>query len=273
MPEGIEPTSHYVSFGPRVALACYGRKTGRWNTKENPDPDIYERIARVVRKYSARVVYCPYADFSARVISPHEFIQKGKRSLLESVSVWNSVHADGVQIRPQEAFFIASGDCPTIVAFDSGGDKLVATHAGRDCLFDRQFIETGKSSRGVPSVVDAIVGRLGASNISVAILCGIGADSFRHPWSHPKYGKFNRKMVEYLFSLYGSKCVSGSLEEGCLNLPEIIRAQFVSAGVSSRQIHCDEIDTYSDRESDEPLWWSSVRGDKERNGVFAIFRG
>ena len=110
------------------------------------------------------------------------------------------------------------------------------------------------------------------SEIAVRIFCGISGRNFGHPIRHSKYAEENALMANYVSKKYGKQCFVGSdIEEGKLDLVELITAQCGAMGVTRKGVWNDQVCTFGDCDFQEnPMWWSHRRGDKERNGVLVL---
>ncbi|MCK6462984.1 MAG: laccase domain-containing protein [Candidatus Pacebacteria bacterium] len=224
-------------------------------------------------------IFAPSCEkFNAEVVWEKSFRQKIR--FRGGLTIRKGVFADGVVLENrQDAFFVPSADCPTVVA--TGKYIVIAAHAGRDCLLDKQKIHTGKRSRRNGSVVDAIMEKYIMAgefikDLRVFITCGIKAENFRHPINHPQYGKKNEVLINHLLTEYGEDCLKGNPEEGKISLDGLIKTQFLRHGVPPENLLADGIDTFSDNILDEHVWHSCARAKTQeekgqRNGVF-IFR-
>lgn len=121
------------------------------------------------------------------------------------------------------------GGCLTLVAL--GGPHILFGHAGRDSLLDRSRI--AGNTAGVRryesivfSIADAFAKRgVRAADISLFGFFGIAPELFDHPFEHPEYGEFNRKMVAYTNARW-----PGSFKGTHLNLGRLVQAQAREAG-------------------------------------------
>ncbi len=179
--------------------------------------------------------------------------------------IYRGVMADGLEVPENDGVFLASADCPTIIAFDPQKNRLVVAHAGRNCLLDRQLIDTNTPSRDHFSVVDAVIDKLG-TNIKVHIALGIKSKNFTHLVTDPVYGESNDRMLKFIFEKY-SNCFYWQPEEGQLSLSMLIKAQLEIYGV--RRISWDNLDTYEDKNQNGDLLWHSYSRDRtsKRNGI------
>lgn len=283
-----------ISYIPQAAIAPFGEKVGislfgrpfNWSLKTNFD-GATEAIRCLVEGCDVTSIIAPRPDFSARVVGRKD-LEEGRIIIPAKSLKFSDIPllrgmpektGDGAMIFPGEAFFIASGDCPTLVMYSPFSGKLGCAHAGRDCLFDRAKLRGG-AARKHESVVFALLDQFSwydRSHIKAFITCGIGGESFRHSMIEGDRREENRAMINYIVATWGPHCVVGSREEGALSLKEVIRAQLLSAGISPDNIGQDSIDTYMDgdyayMQNPGYRWWSNRRGDKsERNGVFVWY--
>lgn len=275
----VRPTKIFKTPCEKASIYLFGMPN---DFGPRGDPKIItETLKFYANKHGIKKIFTPSCKkFNAEVVYSRNFCHKIR--LRGGLMIHQGVFADGVVLtNKQEAFFIPSADCPTIVAI---GEKIVITaHAGRDCLFDRQKIHIGKQSRKHGSVVDAVMEmfantREKVENVKIFITCGIGPFNFPHPWDHKKYGQYNYQLINYIVSKYGRWCIGGvKLETGYINLKYLIASQFMEHGVSSYNISHDGINTFGDN-YDRSLpfaWHSCARGKtpqekKQRNGIFII---
>lgn len=239
-------------------------------------------IMETLRFYAARNgvknIFNPSCrKFNAKII--HAESLRNKIRLRGNLIIHQGGFADGVILtNKQEGFFIASADCPTIVAC---GEKFVITaHAGRDCLIDKKEIHTGKPSRKHRSVVDAIIEKFfiakeNTKKMRVFITCGIKSENFPHPINHHQYEEKNKTLIEYLIAKYGKDYFRGDPKDGLISLKDLIKTQFTLHGVPAENLQSDNIDTYSDNILGRPIWHSCARGKtpkekKRRNGVLVM---
>lgn len=269
---GVHPTKMYEHewFGNKVKVATFGRPNNFASLQNNEL--ALQIIVKHVLAHGIETIFVPdVLRATGRIADANEFT---KKISLGGVSVFADVSSDGVELPPRSAFFIASADCPTLVLRCPSG-RVVATHAGRDCLFDKyRFI--GGITRAHESAVFSAMKRLNgdAKEAHASIFCGIGAEYFTHPINHPECGYANEKLIQYICKRWGRQCFADAGENivsGKLNLFELISAQFKEAGGNLNYIFNDKECTYSYlASSNEPLWWSHRRGNKERNGILVM---
>ena len=207
--------------------------------------------------------------FNTLIASPQQFERVWD---IDDVLVHTGVMADGVELLPNDGFSISSGDCPTLVVVDKKSNRIIATHAGRDCLIDRGEILRSRPTRNHRSVVDVIWNRLEPEDpraIQAWVYCGIGPEGFSHDVGHPEYGEDNQTLISWLIRHYGTGVFADPQSQGKLRLLHLIRKQFERYGVAPRQVKTDHVDTGRDLNqlTGKPAWWSRRRGDSGRNGV------
>lgn len=287
----VEPTAVFTPFDGKVQILLFGRPHD-WSLRvhdgeQQPRPDTLNRVMTVRSDYKINEIYAPMpATFNGVVCDPSDLNKPVNETF---TAIRRGCDADGVVIRKRnDAIFIGSADCVTIVAYGinrEGKSILIPAHAGRDCLVDRGALDR-KTPRTHESVVFAIMEKMKTNgvqpaNIRVFLTCGIGPDALKHPYDHVTWGTKNLAMIEYLIAKWGMACIPEP-DKGTISLTEIIRAQFNKAGVPSHNIGGDNCETYSTMNNDgEHFWWSHRRaidlkqGPKEelkRNGVFVILR-
>ncbi len=272
----------------RVSIYYFGRIGGDWKLGFPIQGLLSDRetvVAREISSFAHRLgvntVLAPNVSKASGKIARAEDLPikvKGddppiiRRGLVEKNGGLHLEFHDGAILGANEAFYVATGDCPTVIVTSNDSKKVIATHGGRDCLIDQEMILSGKPSRKNFSVVDSIMESFEGKNperISVFIALGIGAEHFHHKWSDPKWGEVNRTLTNYVIQNFGRRCIEGEREKGCINLPKIIFRQFEKYGVG--ELEWDGCDTYSDTENGEHLWHSHRR-DKgpARNGILVV---
>lgn len=260
-------TTHSPDLG--VTATCFGRPRncaiGDWGDIEN-----FVFMARQAGENGIKNLWIPRpTNFNAEIAGPNQFEQVWD---IDGVLVHTGIMADGVELLPDEGFWISSGDCPTLVVMDKDSNRVIATHAGRDCLIDRGEILRSRPTRTHRSVVDVIWNRLEPENpraIQAWVYCGIGPEGFSHDINHPEHGEDNQTLINWLVKHYGTGVFAGPQPQGQLRLHQLIRKQFWHYGVTPRQVKTDHVDTWGDLNelTGKPAWWSRRRGDSGRNGV------
>lgn len=301
-----KPTREFFMFGEGAASSspvwvflCGRNKGGTdWNIaalKDNAGVAGCSAYPLIDHLLGDGNVYAPRpSQFNAKICRPEELteVYQGIIDLsneeintsLKGVRILRGVDADGCEIKRGERIMVASADCPTVIVRSRRTGRVVAAHAGRDCLFDRKRLESGALQRTPESVIDAIMQsetfwrEKDVCEIEAFITCGIGPQNFRHRTDHPTYGKMNEKIVSH-FERLGNhnnrETIAGPRHLGCLNLAEIIRAQFMAHGVPPENVADDGIDTYGDMDADdEYTWHSSARGktpeEKSRRNLVVV---
>lgn len=275
MSSEIRPATGFKINLEKVIIYLFGRP------HDFSSQNIATRIETLkfyASKHMVMNIFSPFCErFNSKIVYkknfPHKII------LDDGLKMHRGVFADGVIMENrQEAFFVPSADCPTIVV--AGKHIVIGAHAGRDSLLDRKKIHLGSKSKKHNSVVDAIIERCllageKIKDLQVFITCGIKAENFRHPIGHPQYGEKNKILIEHLLQKYGDDCLRGRQEEGLISLEDLIKRQFVLHSVPPENIATDGIDTYGDYVLNEYRWHSCARGKtprekKGRNGVLVI---
>lgn len=271
------PTRQYELFGGVVHVCAFGGPMDFARPLEN-SPAL-DAIVRQAHVYGITDVFMPdVTDSSARMVWADLKFTPWRQNLVAGVNFFHDNRADGVWLTKPSAFFVASGDCPTFIARLPDGTIAVA-HASRDSLMDRAVIDVKDVvHRDYESVVmAALAGWTDEREITqTALLCGIGAKSFGHPYDHPEYGQRNRKMIEHLLCRWGAETVLNPHELGQISLCGIVRAQLTRLGAltEKQSFVTDGIDTFTDTICDAPRayrWHSHRRGDRGRNGIL-VFR-
>lgn len=261
----MRPTAHYRLFNDAVEVYGYGKRTSDFEESH---------VAQVARELEIRTILHPQTHaFNASVCGSDEFRNQTER---DGVVIRHDCLADGVIIPKGQAAWLRTADCPTIVARHDDSGVVIAAHAGRASLIDQECLQTGNPSRRHESVVYAICERLLANGcyhpagIEAFSCCGIGPIFFKHPFNHPKHGRFNRIMNTAIADRYGKECfevVDGGVRSGALKLHQLIKNQFWRQRVSPDSIRHDSVDTAVEEE-----WFSRRRGDRIGHNTILVVR-
>ena len=186
----------------------------------------------VQRGYAPHVV-----PASAQIVDATELkdrIRLGRVDLFRQ----RDLPADGIFLKPSQAFVMSAAGCPIITATDSGCKHMVVAHAGRDSLIDRGAV-TGVPTRKHISVVHAIIDAfrergIPAHQIDMCMQFSIPTVAFEHEFSHPHHGRYNRALGEFVDERWPGCTVrkNGSL---FLNLQHVFLEQAARAHVRSLQ--------------------------------------
>ena len=288
----LSPTAGYMPFSGRVSIRLYGRisppilggedmlrqpwNVHDWAIKDRIAEETRANIAGTLRQIGVKTVSAPRPQkFNAVICEPGDLTGDAV-SISSDVTFMRGLDADGVVVPVETPFWLSSADCLTLVVIDPKTGMTIASHAGRDCLFDRERIYGRPPSREHESVVDAIITRFKAAHVNAKYLqafmtCGVGPEHFEHDWGHRDVvmATRNQAMCAHVLMRWGTQCLDGDLLKGKLVLTEIVRAQLVKHGVRVFNIGFDVVDTYDDvNVNGDHLWWSNRRGDGDkRNGV------
>lgn len=278
----LEPTVlHYFPAAVHSIYAClFGKPTGDWAIKTR-EQEVAHRVARFAfDAFGATEILAPVLDFSARICTEEQLSTRSIEVTVprcEKVKVMRGAKGDIIALNPGQAGFLTSGDCPPVILWDPlFPSPLFCAHAGRDCLFDKSLVLTGKKSREYGSVVDVMMNffeKAVRPRLKAFIMCGIASKNFMHPWKDATFGEQNIKMTAHLQREYNLP--AGLPNLGCIPLKVIIREQLLRYGVDPDNIGQDTIDTHDDLEpgTSNPLWWSYRRGDRtERNGILIAYK-
>jgi copper oxidase (laccase) domain-containing protein len=266
----IQPTAILEPFGPKVAICLFGRPE---NWSFEVEPQAPKRISSYCFDLGVKTIVAPIADFSAVVRSRSELSETNllDADFSKKVSILRNF-GDGAEAYPGEAFYVRSGDCPTLVIYDPESGRLVCAHAGRDCLFDRGRFRNCPA-REHESVVGAVLNCFEQTeNLRAFITCGISGRNFKHEMI--LNGELRSPETELMLEFFKKiEPKSVDLMTGSISLKGIITAQLVFGGVNPQNIGYDLIDTFGDKSNDQYTWWSHRRGNKdERNGVLVLNR-
>lgn len=273
-PHTVSP-SLVKAFGENVVINAYGTPLD-WTLRRLKKPEdarseseLCERLEWAIANLGAvTAVLAPSPmQFNGRVCAEEELTEAIK--LPRGGLIKRGAFADGVELKPGQAFMMSSADCFLVVA--RSGKRVVAAHAGRDSVLNRKLIESGDSPFKYKNVVASVVEKFPENeSIEVFVGLGFGNDGFAHPWDHRKHGAYNRLMTRFVIDTYGKDCVAGAPEEGRIKLGDIIVEDFVRWGVPRENITRDAVDTSADSHNGSGYTWHSHRrGDTTRNLVIA----
>ena len=185
------------------------------------------------KKAGSRCIFAPRVkDFSANVV--REFHLNHHIYLRNVVLHRNHcLPADCVQLeKPDHSFAMSGRGCPVIIAV--GGEVVFVGHAGRNSLVDPGAVldnPTRKYVSIVHTIFEAFVREgISPAEVSMRMFFAIPASVFRHPFGHPVYGNYNRKLAEFIGYRWPG---SGKRSNGCLelDLEQLFLAQAAKRGV------------------------------------------
>jgi len=260
----IKPTVVYKLFGGKIEVRIYGKSPC----------DLEEKhVFQIASDLGIRNVYHPdTSNSNAKICRPRDFT----KVKVDGIEIYSGCLTDGVSLVGQEnAVWLQTADCPTIIAYHHLTDEVIVAHAGRASLIDEKGLRTGKASRQPESVARVIYEHLidyfrqTSVNIEIHSCCGIGPIQFRHPTNHPQYGSFNETMNRYIALFYGVDCfLGGDINCGALDLHRLIHNQFRLCGIPADNIRKDVIDTANQRE----LFFSRRGGDPTGHNTILVIR-
>ncbi len=233
-------------------------------------PENRDRIAAKFRDFSiGGPVYCPTPVGNAQVCDTSQL------SPVEDLpQMYRGVNAGGVILSPGSSYYLASGDCPTVVLYDPDSRRAACLHAGRDEVLDSIYLETGSLGRQYFSIAEAGVMALDVqrtSQLKVFVGYGIAPEDFSHPTDHPVYGMKNQQLITYLARHHPTTLV-GDPSKGCIDIRQLLHEQFMNLGIPGDNIRTDMVNTFADQDEAGNQWHSCRRGDKTRNGIIVVYR-
>lgn len=159
-------------------------------------------VRAALRSIGVRRAYAPnVGPASAAIVSATDL----KECILlgGGVSLYrnHSIPADGVFLKPGDAFVMSAAGCPVIIATD--GEHMLVAHAGRDSLIDRNAVMGLPMTREHLSIVDAIIAAfkekgVPPQRIDMHMQLSIPAAAFEHRFDHPQYGAYNRALSAFV---------------------------------------------------------------------------
>ncbi len=288
--------------GAKIML--FGTAGGNFKMEKVGDPycpiednakngDIFRFIAHTANQNGVGRMFFPRPEkFNAIIASPDH--KEWREIAVENggVTILRGPFCDGAIIEQGEGVCLTSGGCPTVFFYDSETKVGIVTHAGRDCLFDRNVAINGKATQGrLDSVIMAGVSLLcekmmrwygeGPSipKIKVFITCGIAGTHFIHSLDDPTHGHGNRLVKDHLHKKWLGDYVRTEGDDSYwvgneLWLSRLITLQCVRLGILPENIVCDGIDTYAsgDYQTDKLMWHDNARDTKSQKlaGVHPI---
>lgn len=251
LPEDIAPLVRHdftSRSGIRFTSACFPGADWSLGPLQKPEDaasqeTLVRKLRGALRHLGASRAFAPSpVQFNGRIIMPDCLtvgIPLGDGLLLQRN---RAAPADGTLLHSAgDAGLYSAGGCGFIAAALDG--HLVFAHAGRDCIIDRKRVLTGAPSRQMESVVDYILNALTlavgpgrSAEIEVWVLYSISAEDFFHSYRHEEYGEYNRLVGP---DLHDRGLGAGALKKQggiCIDIPEVIRAQFIQRGVRPEQI-------------------------------------
>lgn len=249
----IEPLVRTVSNvpgQPRYSVACF--EGSDWSLKplqkagdQHHAPELAARIERAVLGLGAHYVFAPSpALFNAKIIRPDTLLQEQIK--LGRVVMYRNpgAPADGTWLpaKNNAGVFSAAG-CSMIVA--TLRKEMIFAHAGRDCVIDRTRILTRgrENSRHHESIVDTIVAALAPipflrQHLHVSVYYSIKPEDFLHSYivKNPEHLSYNNNAAEMLQEEYGRECGTVDNRGISIDIPRIIRAQFIELAVPEANI-------------------------------------
>ena len=273
----IDP--YLVSGNAKVFVL--GKEKGKnWKT----DFGKHFEVHNILKKENIKNVYIPdTSHFTGRLCSHEAFCDK---STVEGINVYNGCSAEGLLVPKNNAIFLLSADCPSIVYHDIENKILVAAHAGLGSVIDKTKILTDRQTRLNESIVHDILkhAHKPTKKCEIFIVCGISHKNFRYKTDDPIHGENNEIILNYLLKTYGQKTVPQGKTHGGISIPAIIKKQFCKCGIKEEYIHIDCIDTFSrtykdpkDKHTKRVIhkYWSHARSlqtnePEGRNGILIL---
>ena len=235
------------------STACFEGK--HWSLAPLQKPEDVQKnlqlathVGAALRGLGAIRAFAPNpTKFNGQIIRPallnRDIVLPGGVHLLRN----QAIPADGTKLAIDgDAGVFSAGGCAFIVA--TLGYEMYFAHAGRECVLDRHKVLTRgvQCSRKPESVVDNIVARLVGESwrkhlrslIRVWVFYSIKPQDFAHYFAtaNPEHAAYNRAAAEFLPKEYGGECGWADRNAIYIDLPKIIRAQFVRHGIPADNI-------------------------------------
>ena len=242
---GVDFTVQLITSGDLSLAGFYGKEG------LSKKPDLAQALFVHFFSMGAQRVYAPTpVEFNGKVISPKAFTTQmmlsGLGGSVEMLRI-KEYPADGTLLRSiGDAGTFSGAGCPMAVA--TYKRHMVFAHAGRDCLLDRVRVDSFDEQQGrrFPSVVTSIVEALkeesresedfNPGKVRAWVYGSIRPEDFTHPLNDPKYDIYNGKMYGYVKRRFGPECVGIKDNAVQLDLPVLIRRQFMGLGVPEDRV-------------------------------------
>jgi hypothetical protein len=243
-----------VGTGVRFTAVCVPPDPrGGWTLKElysqealDRDPARKVRLGHTIGTHTGATVFAPSVGYHSAGIVPHsrQLTQTLRFSSKLTMYRNQALRADGVFLKPGQAFAMSAAGCMLAVAAgtnDDGKSFLLAFHLSRDSALDRRLILEGAPSRPHRSVVEAAIDALAERGVPpdrVALrgYFSLPKECFDHPFEHPEYGEYNRQMASYVAEHWGAICVSvedtDEGESAFLDMQQLMAHQAYRLGVN-----------------------------------------
>ncbi|MFM2357565.1 MAG: Multi-copper polyphenol oxidoreductase laccase [Candidatus Parcubacteria bacterium] len=287
----------------RVEISVFGKPHNFRGLSQNTE--LLQSLVHHAHEHHIASLCLPMVSlFNACVAEGLSQFRKS-RTVLET-KVFEECFVDGVRISKGEAFFVASADCPTLVFSSPNKKYVVACHAGLKSLVDYNRIYHEGRIRTHQSVVDRALEffRGDELNVSIGVVCGIGAHAVEYSTTDKKYGTRNSMLVEYVFGQWGGDCFAPYIDKtrgdvsdnpklvrpsslsqclgGHIDLFALVRAQAEKRNVPRGQVLTDGICTYTTGSGSHGGKFHSHRRQMQdgvkpeegkRNGVLVMMKG
>ncbi|MHB0865518.1 MAG: hypothetical protein ACYC1Y_01255 [Minisyncoccota bacterium] len=232
---------------PSVTLGALGPKSARqqgflnWSLQQMQNQeDVYRHyglatgLYMALRTLNVRRAYAPQvAPASAAIVDAS--VLRDRIRLTGNVSLYRGkdVPADGVFLKPNEAFVMSSAGCPVIIAH--ADEHMIVAHAGRDSLIDRGAV-IGTPTRKHVSIVDAIIDAFKQKSVAIhrMTMCmqfSISAEAFEHRFDHPQHGAYNRALASFIDEKWPASAMRKTADSLLLNLESVFIEQARQAGI------------------------------------------
>ncbi len=242
-----------------VQLQVYGRDHD-WRlpkvSRNNVTLRELRRIKDISEPLQTRVLLLPtLSTFSGQFASAKDFKNSHPIGINREKTLLYGHEADCVALERGQSVAMRTGDCPTIIA--QSKDKRVVAHAGRDLLWDKEYVLGRKDPSRHESIISLLCQQFQlADTVHFYITTGISPKNFFHQTGQNEQGKQNYCMIQHLIKRWCREVVLGCTSYGAINLDVLIREQISTysriAGIKRVEIESDlaSVCTFED----ERLW-------------------
>jgi hypothetical protein len=242
-----------IGQGMRFTAVCIPPDArGGWSLKDlygqealDRDPAFRTRLGTALASSTGSTVYAPSVGFHSAAILPDARQLKRRIEFPNGITMYRNreLPADGVFLKPGQAFVMSAAGCMTAIAAGSNDENesfLLAFHMSRDSALDRKLILEGTASRPHRSVVEAAVDALADRGVAPEHMAirgyfSLPPECFDHPFEHPEHGEYNQLMAGYVAEHWGAVCVSvedtDEGESALLDMQQLLAHQAYRLGV------------------------------------------
>lgn len=255
--QGHRTESFQTGFGLSFTAALIGGRD--WSLRNlygaNPDRELALELGQALKPLGAEQVYAPTPGFNAEFVEREQltdFVHLTRYPDMDSMRIWRnkSLLADCASLHhPGAAGVFSGGGCPMMVA--THGRHMLFAHAGRGSVLPAHVEGVDQKGRRHESVANTAFaafermepGSFNAADMQVWMFWSIRPEHLRHDFDNPLHREKSSRIAKYV-QRYGTEAGYEDGNAFYLDLPGVLRQQFLTLGVSHRNIHVDEEYSY-----------------------------